>query len=432
MIEYALRRVYGETASDFVRMKRRRRRTDAMIAIGAISVSAFLPLLYASLLVEAGFTEALSGRSLNHILLNTGANALVMLWAIRLNGRFDRKLAAVLTRVLLVHGVIAFWILIGRQYYSNQVMLMAAGSSVFLGAAVVLIRHRALEVRAALLGSWHPLLEQVRVPIDCINDPGANLGAYDILLTSSVTDLSPAWATTLSNGMLMGKPVRLLAEYVEEHQGIVSLEHFDLEHLPEAGLTSYRTRKRIMDIALVLLALPIALPLFLAGAAVVLATMGRPVMFVQSRVGLGGRHFQMYKLRTMLNARTGVDVRATVGKDDVRITPAGRWLRRFRIDELPQLWNVFVGDMSVIGPRPEWTLLSDSYIARLPVYAYRNLVRPGITGWAQVRGGYAADLAETRAKVGYDLFYIKNLSFSLDVQILFRTIWTLLSGSGAR
>jgi lipopolysaccharide/colanic/teichoic acid biosynthesis glycosyltransferase len=115
-----------------------------------------------------------------------------------------------------------------------------------------------------------------------------------------------------------------------------------------------------------------------------------------------------------------------------RVTPVGRFLRKSRIDELPQLWNVIKGDMSIIGPRPEWTELGRGYEEQMPAYAYRHLVRPGITGWAQVRAGYAADLSETRVKVGYDLYYIKNFSLSLDVQILTRTVWTLLSGSGAR
>lgn len=433
MIEDALRRVYGKTAPDVARLTVRRRRIDLLIAAGTIVSTLMLPFVYAALLVDTSFTRALSGDSLRHILLNCSANALIMLSAIRMNGRFDRKLAAVLTRALVVHGVIAFWILVARQDYSNQVMLMAAGASFVLGPAVVLIRHRALEPRAALLGPWHKLAQQVQIPCDLIDDPGANLAAYDVLLTASVTDLSPEWSTALSRAMLMGKTVRLLAEYLEEENGIVSLEHFDLEHLPEAGLTSYRTRKRLMDICLVLLALPVALPLLLIGALVVLATMGRPILFVQSRVGLGGEVFQMFKLRTMQAAPpVNGKATATVSRTDARITPVGRWLRRFRVDELPQLWNVLIGDMSVIGPRPEWTLLSEQYVEHLPVYAYRHLVRPGITGWAQVKGGYAADLAETRAKVGYDLFYIKNLSFSLDVHILFRTIWTLLSGSGAR
>lgn len=431
MIEHALRRLYGESSPDVVELKRKRRRSDAAIVGGSLAVALILPLAYAALLIDTTLREALSGHILRHILLNAAANAVVMIWAVRLTGRFDRKLAAILSRALIVHGGLAFWILVARQPYSNQVMLMAAGASLLLGPAVVALRHRGLQARAALMGPWHPQIEQVPIPCDWIRDPQANFAPYDVLLTSTVVDLPPEWATAVSKAMLMGKPVHLLAAFVEETQGVVSLEHFDFEHLPEAGLTSYRTRKRLMDVGLVLLALPVALPLLLLGAAVVLFTMGRPVMFVQARVGLGGRVFRMFKLRTMQVSASSAG-KATASPNDVRITPAGRWLRRFRIDELPQLWNVLIGDMSVIGPRPEWTVLSDDYVQKLPVYAYRHLVRPGITGWAQVKGGYAADLAETRTKVGYDLFYIKYLSFSLDIQILLRTIWTLLSGSGAR
>lgn len=432
MIEHALERLYGECAPDVRELKRKRRQTDALIVVASLVVALLLlPLAYAALLIDATVAEALAGGSLAHILLNAAANALVMIWSVRLNGRFDRKLAAILSRALIIHGGLAFWILIARQPYSNQVMLMAAGASLLLGPAVIAIRHKALHVRAALLGPWHPLVEQVQIPCDWIQDPQANFAPYDVLLTSTVVDLSPEWATAVSKAMLMGKPIHLLAAFVEETRGVVSLEHFDLEHLPEAGLTSYRMRKRLMDVGLVLLALPVALPLLLLGAAVVLFTMGRPVMFIQSRVGLGGRVFRMFKLRTMQVSAPNL-ARATASANDVRITPIGRWLRRFRIDELPQLWNVLIGDMSIIGPRPEWTVLSDDYVQKLPIYAYRHLVRPGITGWAQVKGGYAADLAETRTKVGYDLFYIKYLSFSLDLQILVRTVWTLLSGSGAR
>jgi lipopolysaccharide/colanic/teichoic acid biosynthesis glycosyltransferase len=114
------------------------------------------------------------------------------------------------------------------------------------------------------------------------------------------------------------------------------------------------------------------------------------------------------------------------------VTPLGRILRRFRIDELPQLANVLRGEMSVIGPRPEWEPLAEAFERQEPKYAVRRLVRPGITGWAQVRAGPAADLAETRVKLAYDLFYLKNMSFALDLQILWRTGWTLLVGGGAR
>ncbi len=432
MIEHPLQRLSGESAPDAAEIRRRRGRTDLGIIAGSVVVGiGLMPFLYAAALVDVGMAAALSGDTLRHILINAGVNTLVMIWAARLGGRLDHKLAAVLSRALILHGSLAFWILVAREPYSNQVMLMAGGASAIAGPTVVLIRHCAHEVRAALLGPWHPLVERVQIPCDLIRDPATSLAPYDVLLTASVVDLSPEWATALSKAMLMGQPVRLLAEFVEETQGIVSLEHFDLEHLPEAGLTSYRTRKRLMDIGLVVLGLPVALPLLLIGAVLVLVTMGRPVLFVQPRVGLGGSVFRMFKLRTMQVAPPEDGVRAT-STGDLRVTTVGKVLRRFRIDELPQLLNVLRGDMSVIGPRPEQPALAEEYVRKIPTFAYRSLVRPGITGWAQVRAGYAANLEESRTKLTYDLFYIKNFSFALDLQILVRTIWTLVGGAGVR
>ncbi|MBA4804674.1 MAG: sugar transferase [Brevundimonas sp.] len=430
-MQQVLSRVYGdatalaESGSDA--------RTRLTLTIASLGVAFIvMPLVYALLVYRSRFPIAFEPTSGTLLYWNAAANALVMVWALHLKGRFDRKLTGVLNRVLLAHGALAFVVLVTRAPHSNQIMLLAAVGSAILGSIVMTLRHRAMRPRAALLGDWHPLADNVRVPCEWVQNPRADLSCYDVLLTSSVIDLSPEWAKALSRAMLMGKPVRHLAEFVEEDQGRVCLEHFDLEHLPTNGLVSYKTRKRLMDVGLVLLSLPLTLPLLLVGAIALKATTKGPLLFVQDRVGLGGRVFRMYKLRTMRPTPVGGAPRATTGRDDDRITPVGRWLRRSRIDELPQLWNVLKGDMSVIGPRPEWTLLSEQYVRDMPVYAYRQLVRPGITGWAQVRGGYAADITETRMKVAYDLFYIKNLSFSLDVQILGRTIWTLVSGDGAR
>jgi lipopolysaccharide/colanic/teichoic acid biosynthesis glycosyltransferase len=139
----------------------------------------------------------------------------------------------------------------------------------------------------------------------------------------------------------------------------------------------------------------------------------------------------MWKLRTMRQPRGGEALRETVPGDN-RIPPYGRLLRRLRIDELPQLWNVLVGDMSLIGPRPEAATFHNSYLKDLPEYAYRNLVRPGITGWAQVCTSPSANVQEARTKLSYDLFYVKKVSFLLDLQILLRTFWILASGSGVR
>jgi lipopolysaccharide/colanic/teichoic acid biosynthesis glycosyltransferase len=158
--------------------------------------------------------------------------------------------------------------------------------------------------------------------------------------------------------------------------------------------------------------------------------MGRPVFFRQARVGLGGRPFMILKLRTMRPCDSDGQIATAIG--DRRITPVGRWLRRLHIDELPQLWNVLVGEMSLIGPRPEQPALAEAYAREDPAFASRALMRPGITGWAQVRAGYAADLAETRVKLAHDLYYLKNCSFGLDVEICARTVWALLGGAGTR
>ena len=406
--------------------------TDAILLVGSLIVGlAIMPLIYSAVVYGHEFERAFRGVEFAHIMINATANAVIMAWALRLNNRLDRKLAGVLSRVVIVHGLLAFVILVTRQFHSNQVMLMAAGASAFLGAGVMALKHRVSRPRAALVGPWDPVIEKFQVDCDWIQDPRVNLSAYDVVLTNDI-NMSADWAAALTRAMLVGTPVRHLAEYLEENGGLVSIEHFDLDHIPASGLTSYRTRKRLMDIGLVLASLPVTVPLVLLGSALVLITTGRPVLFLQMRTGLGGTPFRMYKLRTMRNDTGDGEAKATGHRADPRITPVGRWLRRTRIDELPQLWNVLIGDMSVIGPRPEWTILSERYARDLPVYSYRHLVRPGITGWAQVRSGYAADLAETRTKVGYDLFYIKNLSFSLDIQILLRTVLTLLTGSGAR
>lgn len=410
------------------------------VNLGFVALSLVLGLVVAPAIYALSLTIP-SGASIAELLqqpwlmaniwINGAANLAVMICAIRLDGRFDRRLASVLSRTLLLHGTLGFVLLVTRFPHSNQVMIMAAVASAVLGGMIAAIKTATVPRRIAVLGPWHPLAEQIRGPFDWFDAPPADIGVYDVLLTTSLTDLDAQWTKVISRAMLAGKPVRHLAEFVEEAHGIVSVEHFDLEQVPARSLTSYRLRKRLMDIALVVCALPVALILVLVASVAILVCMGRPVLFRQSRVGLGGKPFSILKLRTMQSSPAG-SLSATQCIGDPRVTPLGRMLRRFRIDELPQLWNVLRGDMSIIGPRPEWTVLSQRYVEALPAYEYRHLVRPGISGWAQVRGGYAADLEETRTKVGYDLFYIKNLSFSLDMQILARTIWTVLTGFGAR
>jgi lipopolysaccharide/colanic/teichoic acid biosynthesis glycosyltransferase len=190
--------------------------------------------------------------------------------------------------------------------------------------------------------------------------------------------------------------------------------------------------KYAIDVFLVVLLLPIVLPLSLLAATAIRVTMGRPVLFIQERVGLGGGAFRMYKFRTMRHMRWPADVTTATVVNDGRITPLGSWLRRFRIDELPQLWNVLRSDMSIIGPRPEQPTLCDKYTSVMPTFPCRHVVRPGITGWAQVLYGYAGDAQETREKLSYDLFYVKYISLSLDLKILMETVLIIIYDKNVR
>lgn len=197
------------------------------------------------------------------------------------------------------------------------------------------------------------------------------------------------------------------------------------------GNPAYDVAKRAMDVALVLLALPLWLPLCaLVGLAVRLDSPG-PMLFSQNRIGRDGHSFRLWKFRSMRHHSQPQPARFAQQHDD-RVTRVGRTIRRWRLDELPQLFNVLMGHMSLIGPRPEQGEFVQAFATRIPAYPYRHLVRPGLTGWAQVNQGYADGEEETVVKLSYDLYYVAHYSTALDLLIAYKTIQTLLNGFGVR
>jgi sugar transferase EpsL len=179
--------------------------------------------------------------------------------------------------------------------------------------------------------------------------------------------------------------------------------------------------KRALDLALAGMGLVVTAPLLLAVGVAIRVAMGSPVLFVQERAGLGGRAFRLYKFRTM---RPAASPEHEVQTDAERLTPLGRWLRRWSLDELPQLWNVCRGDMSLVGPRP----LPVRYLARYtPLQARRHEVPPGLTGWAQIHGRNAQTWAE---RLTLDAWYVDHRSLGLDLSILARTVSRVLNGRG--
>jgi exopolysaccharide biosynthesis polyprenyl glycosylphosphotransferase len=194
---------------------------------------------------------------------------------------------------------------------------------------------------------------------------------------------------------------------------------------------SQQFTRQVVSICAAAFGLLLFLPLFpFVVLAVKLSSKG-PLFFRQSRVGMGGRNFDVVKFRTMFtDAEAGGAKWAT--KNDPRVTRTGMFLRKTRIDEIPQLWNVLRGDMGFVGPRPERPEFVAWLAEELPFYYLRTLIRPGLTGWAQVRYGYGATLAETKEKLEYDLYYIKHMSLGLDLLIMFETIKTILRRRGAQ
>src|SRR5215831_1246339 len=189
--------------------------------------------------------------------------------------------------------------------------------------------------------------------------------------------------------------------------------------------------KRTIDILAALFAITLTLPIMLMVAAAILMESGRPVLFRQKRVGLNGTQFDIFKFRSMRqDAEKGGPSWATDG--DNRITRVGAFIRKYRLDELPQFFNILHGDMSLVGPRPEQPFFCEKLEASLDFFAQRHTVRPGLTGWAQIKYQYGSSVEDAKRKLELDLFYIKHLSISLDLAVIFETVKVILLGKGAK
>lgn len=189
--------------------------------------------------------------------------------------------------------------------------------------------------------------------------------------------------------------------------------------------------KRIADLVVSLLALLILWPVFVLVALAILIETGRPILFRQERTGMKGKVFDILKFRSM---RQDAEANGPVwaATRDSRITAVGGFIRKYRLDELPQLFNVLRGEMSIVGPRPERPFFCELLAEKIPFYNLRHYVRPGITGWAQVKYHYSATVEETKAKLEHDLFYVKHFSLMLDVAIVLETAKVMLNGHGSK
>ena len=202
---------------------------------------------------------------------------------------------------------------------------------------------------------------------------------------------------------------------------------------PDATTGLREVVARCFDCALAIVLLVLSAPVMvLAALAIRFEGGGGPVLYRQSRVGYRGRTFEILKLRSMRVDAEVDGIARWASDNDPRVTRVGRFIRRTRIDEIPQLVNVLKGDMRLVGPRPERPCFAQMLAGELPLYPRRHLLRPGITGWAQIRYRYASSVAEVARKLEYDLYYLEHQSVALDLRILLETVWIVVAMRGAR
>ena len=337
----------------------------------------------------------------------------------------------------------AIGVLVSRPYWSRSFVAVSMGTWLLGALAIRAVRRRRPWVETAVLitgekGLVDDLRNSPHLDVEFVFDPAGEPPAVPFDLdTTLVVDLRPVMsermAQFVASSNLAGLSLRSLTSVYEEHTGRMPLVHLaeGWELSAPVSRNQYADFKRSIDFLLTVITAPLWLTLgAIIWVAVKIDSRG-PAIYTQERVGHDHETFTLYKFRTMvLDAEENGPQFASTADD--RLTRVGRWLRRSRLDEIPQLWNVLKGDLSLVGPRPERPVWTEQFEASIPFYGYRHLIRPGVTGWAQVNYGYADDEADTVDKLTYDLYYVKHMSLWLDLRILGSSMWTVLSGFGAR
>jgi lipopolysaccharide/colanic/teichoic acid biosynthesis glycosyltransferase len=402
---------------------------------GALLIGSLLPWVSRGPLLPGTMFEA---ASLNTLIGN--AVAVILAFWTRLSIETYpgiRRSSVILPAALTGHGVSVVWFVLTRFPYDR--VGLAAGFLLHVAWLYLLYIYaeRRLRRRIAVVpyGATECLDEIPGVDWHRLKRPHLrDARSCSAIVADFSAALPDEWEAFLADAALAGRIVYQVKQLSESLTGRVELEHLSENSfgslLPARG---YFYFKSIGDFTVAVLLLPIAIPLMaLVGLAIRLDSPG-PALFRQKRIGYAGRTIIMHKFRTMRHIDVDAERQALMTQmSDNRVTRVGRILRKLRLDELPQIINILKWEMSWIGPRPEADLLSGWYTKEIPFYRYRHVVKPGISGWAQVNQGHVAEVDEVHRKLQYDFYYIKYFSPWLDVLIVFRTIKTVLTGLGAR
>jgi lipopolysaccharide/colanic/teichoic acid biosynthesis glycosyltransferase len=348
-----------------------------------------------------------------------------------------RRSYVILPTCLTTHGIIVAWFVMTRFPYDRVALAVGFLAHVAWLYWAFFYGERRVVRRIAVVpfGAIGPIFDIDRVHWVSLRKPDLGLTrGCDAIVADFSADLADEWEAFLAEAALAGRIVYQHKQLMESLTGRVELEKLSENSfgslVPSRG---YFYFKSAIDFAFAAMCLPLLLPLFALIAALIRLDSKGPVLFRQTRVGYAGRKIVVYKFRTMRTSNLADEREAAITRDrDNRITRVGRVLRHLRLDEIPQVFNILKFEMSWIGPRPEAEVLSAWYSSELPFYPYRHVVKPGISGWAQVNQGHVASMDEVHRKLQYDFYYIKYFSPWLDLLILVRTIRTMLTGDGAK
>jgi lipopolysaccharide/colanic/teichoic acid biosynthesis glycosyltransferase len=348
-----------------------------------------------------------------------------------------RRSSVILPAALTGHGVAVVWFVLTRFPYDR--LGLAAGFLLHVAWLYLLYIRAERKVRRRIavvpFGATDRLTQIAGVDWHILKRPQLHdTRACNAIVADFGAQLPDEWEAFLADAALAGRIVFQVKQLSESLTGRVELEHLSENSfgslVPSLG---YFYLKTLTDFVFALLLLPLAIPVIVAAAILIRADSNGPVFFRQKRVGHAGKTITVYKFRTMRGVENGDDRSAAMTRnDDDRITRVGKILRKLRVDEIPQIINILKWEMSWIGPRPEAQVLSVWYTSEIPFYRYRHVVKPGISGWAQVNQGHVAEVDEVHRKLQFDFYYIKYFSPWLDVLIFFRTIKTILTGFGSR
>lgn len=374
---------------------------------------------------EIDILSSLSSCFISYILGSFFAHLVMLLIALLTSVSFSQKMFLVSFLLSAIYFPIISNILwniqfkkIKPQYY------LVVGKSERIKAIMAEIEKASLgKIRVYAYTNPHTVAMEEKIKLSAvidkllIADPSLEPQAQDLIMQARQNGKRVIYLPHLAEDTLKRIPVELLELFEEYYKAV-----FQREYMPSPA-------KRILDIAGSIVGLVLFSPLVILISICILLEDGLPVIFRQKRIGLNLEPFTIHKFRTM----KGENKEAKLASQEVhRMMKISKWMRPFRLDEIPQFYDILIGKMSIVGPRPEQPEFVDRYSALIPFYNYRHNIKPGLTGWAQINYPYSETIEETRVKLSYDLWYVKNRNILIDLKIILQTLYTVFFKKGGR